>query len=194
VEGSAQTERPLVGAGAGHRSILHILVASVAGLFLLGAGPAFAQGPAPEHPPVKAPAKLSPEPAPSAAVAPASGSRSSSRSAPAPPPAQVTAQPRSDSSSTSTPAVSRARPVSLSRSRPTATRAHAKPRAAKTAKAPSRPSVRSATRVALGVVPTSQRTWNRLLFVGGLALLLLVAGDAAFLALSARALRDPEQR
>jgi hypothetical protein len=35
---------------------------------------------------------------------------------------------------------------------------------------------------------------NRLLFLGGLALLFLVLGDAAFLAFTARMLRDPTER
>jgi len=35
---------------------------------------------------------------------------------------------------------------------------------------------------------------NRLLFIGGLALLVLVLGDASLLALSARFLREPAER
>jgi hypothetical protein len=49
---------------------------------------------------------------------------------------------------------------------------------------------RPATRIALGAVPSGSSDSNRLLFLGGLALLVLVLGDAAFLAFSARVLRE----
>jgi hypothetical protein len=49
---------------------------------------------------------------------------------------------------------------------------------------------RPATRIALGAVPAGSSDSNRLLFLGGLALLVLVLGDAAFLAFSARVLRE----
>ena len=47
-----------------------------------------------------------------------------------------------------------------------------------------------------GVAATAPRATdsNNLLFIGGLALLVLVLGDAAFLALSARVLREPTTR
>jgi hypothetical protein len=47
---------------------------------------------------------------------------------------------------------------------------------------------RPSTHIALGAAPPSES--NRLLFLGGLALLVLVLGDAAFLAFSARVLRE----
>jgi hypothetical protein len=47
-----------------------------------------------------------------------------------------------------------------------------------------------ATRLAIGAVPTGTDDSNRLLFLGGLALLIFVLGDAAFLAMSARVIRD----
>ena len=48
----------------------------------------------------------------------------------------------------------------------------------------------------IGVAATAPRATdsNNLLFIGGLALLVLVIGDAAFLALSARVLREPTTR
>jgi hypothetical protein len=53
---------------------------------------------------------------------------------------------------------------------------------------------RAATRIALGVPPAGSNGSNGLLFIGGLALLVLVLGDAAFLAFSSRLLRDPAER
>jgi hypothetical protein len=47
-----------------------------------------------------------------------------------------------------------------------------------------------ATRLALVAAPAGTDESNRLLFLGGLALLVLVLGDAAFLAMSARVIRD----
>jgi hypothetical protein len=47
-----------------------------------------------------------------------------------------------------------------------------------------------ATGLALAAVPAGTNESNRLLFLGGLALLVLVLGDAAFLAMSARVIRD----
>jgi hypothetical protein len=44
--------------------------------------------------------------------------------------------------------------------------------------------------IALAAVPAGASDSNRLLFLGGLALLVLVLGDAAFLAISARAIQD----
>ena len=46
-----------------------------------------------------------------------------------------------------------------------------------------------ATAVAFGAIPGTSDS-NRLLFLGGLALLVLVLGDATFLAISARVLRE----
>jgi hypothetical protein len=50
--------------------------------------------------------------------------------------------------------------------------------------------IRPATGLALVAAPAGTSESNRLLFVGGLALLVLVLGDATFLAMSARAIRD----
>jgi hypothetical protein len=46
-------------------------------------------------------------------------------------------------------------------------------------------------RFVVAATPPKPSNSNGLLFVGGLALLVLVLGDAAFLALSARVLREP---
>ena len=51
-----------------------------------------------------------------------------------------------------------------------------------------------AFRFAVAATPSRPTDSNGLLFVGGLALLVLVLGDAAFLALSARVLREPTRR
>ncbi len=50
------------------------------------------------------------------------------------------------------------------------------------------------TRVALGAPKPGSTGTNGLLFVGGLALLVLVLGDAAFLTLASRVLREPAKR
>ena len=52
------------------------------------------------------------------------------------------------------------------------------------------PTLRPATGLALVAAPAGPSGSNRLLFLGGLALLVLVLGDAAFLAMSARVIRD----
>jgi hypothetical protein len=50
------------------------------------------------------------------------------------------------------------------------------------------------TRVALGAPNPGSTGTNGLLFVGGLALLVLVLGDAAFLTLASRVVREPADR
>jgi hypothetical protein len=50
------------------------------------------------------------------------------------------------------------------------------------------------TRVALGAPKPGSTGTNGLLFVGGLALLVLVLGDAAFLTLASRVVREPADR
>jgi hypothetical protein len=49
---------------------------------------------------------------------------------------------------------------------------------------------RPAARFALAAGPAGSSDSDRLLFIGGLALLALVLGDAAFLAVSARVIRE----
>ncbi len=52
---------------------------------------------------------------------------------------------------------------------------------------------RPATSIALVASPAGTSESNRLLFFGGLALLFLVLSDAAFLAVSARAIREQQR-
>jgi hypothetical protein len=49
---------------------------------------------------------------------------------------------------------------------------------------------RPAARFALTAARAGSSDSNRLLFIGGIALLVLVLGDAAFLAVSARVIRE----
>jgi len=49
---------------------------------------------------------------------------------------------------------------------------------------------RPSARFALSAAQPGSSDSNRLLFIGGLALLVLVLGDAAFLAVSARVIRE----
>jgi hypothetical protein len=73
-------------------------------------------------------------------------------------------------------------------------RTPAKPRPSKPNKTRSSPSERATNRVALGAPQPGSSGSNHLLFLGGLALLVLVLGDAAFLTLAGRVLRDPAGR
>ena len=187
--------RHLAGAGATRPSIARLLVAALMVSLGLGTGPALAQGPGPEQPPVKAPAKLGPDPAPVPA-------RSSA-------PSNSTTQPPAVTSTPSRPTVPAAgstptrpssskvvsSPKAQSTSRPTSKPRHApaKPQPTKAARKRS-PTIERVTRAALGATRAQPGGSNRLLFLGGLALLVLVLGDAAFLTLSARVLRDPAQR
>ena len=161
----------------------------VAVLALLSA-PAVAQAGGPERAPANGPSRLGPEPAPTAAPAPPPTVTSTSTSAST---SHVT------TATTSRQVVATTRPVS-SQQRPTSTpkpRAHKpppEPKATHAVKAAVRTIAhrveKPATGIALVAVPTTTSDSDRLLFLGGLALLFLVLGDAAFLAISARAIRD----
>lgn len=174
-----------------------VRVLLVAVLVLLAA-PAVAQGAGPERPPVKAPSKLGPEPAPAARVV---------TPPPPPPPSTVVTQTSSSSSQGTTTTPSRpvvATPTSAPPQQRPATSARPKPRAqqAPPPKPKATHAVKAAVRsiahrlerpgagIALAAVPTSASDSNRLLFLGGLALLVFVLGDAAFLAISARVIQD----
>ena len=177
-----------LGGGATHPSFVRLLVAAAIAALGVGSGPALAGGSGPERPPVSAPAKIAPEPAP-AAVAPAPTAVATSPQPPSPQPSTTPAR--------SAPAASSARPVEPR----TATRAHAArpkppPPAARHKIAQQITSLKQAIQkpaFRFGVAATAPRSTdsNNLLFIGGLALLVLVLGDAAFLALSARMLREP---
>jgi len=163
-------------------------------VLVVGVGPALAQGSGPEKPPVKAPVKLGPEPAP---VAQGSGSATVSSSAPeSSSQASPSTTPRPAVIVTPTRTGVRAQPHSVVAPRPKPPPpASAKPKAKKAVESAARGIQRSATRIAaLGAAPAGSSNSNRLLFLGGLALLVLVLGDAAFLAVSARVLREPLDR
>jgi hypothetical protein len=132
---------------------------------------------------------MAPEPAPAVVVAKA-----------APPPPSATHAPTSNAP----PTTSRASVVTpTQQAQPQAnTRRIVRPKPAPRVHREEKKAVKSlagaiekrATRISLGVGPAVSDSSNRLLFLGGLALLFLVLGDAAFLALTARVLRDPTER
>jgi cytoskeletal protein RodZ len=177
-----------------------LLVAAAIAALGLGGGPAAAQGSGPERPPVKAPVKLGPEPAPGAQTATPSTSTSTTTSSSASTSTSSSSQVAPTTSSqqvgvvTSTrSAPPQQRPATIARPKPQ-TRPPAKPKAThavKTAVTSLAHTIqRPATRIALSAAPAGSSDSNRLLFLGGLALLVLVLGDAAFLAFSARVLRE----
>jgi len=161
----------------------------VAVLALLSA-PAVAHAAGPERAPANGPSRLGPEPAPVAAPAPPPSVGSISTSAST---SHVTATtPSRPFVATITPAPAQQRPTT--RAKPRAEQPPPKPKATHAVKAAVRTIAhgieRPAAGIALGAVPTATSDSNRLLFLGGLALLVLVLGDAAFLAISARAIRE----
>ena len=191
----AQRLRRRRGLGSAHPRFALLLVAAAIGVLVVGVGPALAQGSGPEKPPVKAPVKLGPEPAP---VAQGSGSATVSSSAPESSAPQAspstTSRPAAVVTPTTTGAPAPQRSVVAPRPKPPPP-ASAKPKAKKAVESAARGIQRSATRIAaLGAAPAGSSNSNRLLFLGGLALLVLVLGDAAFLAVSARVLREPLDR
>jgi hypothetical protein len=91
---------------------------------------------------------------------------------------------------------SQARPPSSTRAKPKieARGTNPKPEAKKVVKQRSSSTERTSTKVALSAPGQDSSSGDNLLFLGGLALLVLVLGDAAFLALASRTLRDPTAR
>ena len=69
-----------------------------------------------------------------------------------------------------------------------------KPESKKADKTRSSQDGRAPDRVALGAPQPGSSGTNGLLFVGGLALIVLVLGDAAFLTLASRVVREPADR
>jgi hypothetical protein len=194
--------RRLRGAAERFSPSARLLVAAVLGLLWLGSSPALALGPQPVKPPVTTRPGLKPEPAPVAAAATPqrSTTRTSSSSNPPAPPAPTT-QPRSYQPTL----VSSTRPAqppppaqrsSVAGTKPKSEpqRTPSKPRSSKPDRRRSRPSERATNRVALGAPQPGSSGFNGLLFLGGIALLVLVLGDAAFLTLASRVLRDPAGR
>jgi cytoskeletal protein RodZ len=188
----AQRLRRRRGVGSAHPRFAQLLVAAATGVLVVGVGPALAQGSGPEKPPVKAPVKLGPEPAP---VARGSGSATGSSSAPESSASQASPSTTSRPAVIVTPTRTGAQPRSVVAPRPKPPPAPAKPRAKKAVESAARGIQTSATRIAaLGAAPAGSSNSNHLLFLGGLALLVLVLSDAAFLAASARMLREPPDR
>jgi cytoskeletal protein RodZ len=195
----AQRLRRPGGVGAAYRRFTLLLVAAAIGVLGIGGGPALAQGSGPEKPPVKTPVKLGPEPAP---VAGRSVAATGSSSAPASSASQAspstTSRPAVIVTPTTTPTTTavRAQPRSAAVPRPKPPPpAPAKPKAKKAVESAARGIQAAATRIAtFSAAPPGSSNSNRLLFLGGLALLVLVLGDAAFLAFSARVLREPPDR
>ena len=189
----------LCGAPEGPSPSARLAVVLAVGLCGLGGAPALAQGPGPEKPPISAPPpRLAPEPAP----APRS-SVSQSSSTTQPRTTSNTTRPTARASkesganftlgageSSSRATRSQSRSSSPPRSRPTSQRMTAQPDATKAAKRLSREIERDVTRIAVGATTPGASGSNRLLLLGGLALLLLALSDAVFLALSAGFLRD----
>ena len=156
----------------------------------LAAAPATVRAAGPERPPVKAPSRLGPEPAPVArATAPSTPSTSAATTATTTSVTATTSRPVVASTTSAPP---QQRPATSARPKPHA-RPPAPPRAThrvKTAVRALAHTIRPATGLALVAAPAGTSESNRLLFLGGLALLVLVLGDATFLAMSARAIRD----
>jgi hypothetical protein len=171
--------------------LARVLVSAVLGAVGLMVAPAVALGAGPERAPVKAPSRLGPEPSP---VARATTTSTATTSTTATSTSQVT------SAATSRPVVTSTASTPLQQRPATSARpkAHARPpdppratHKVKTAvKSLSHAFQRPAARFALAAGPAGSSDSNRLLFIGGLALLVLVLGDAAFLAVSARVIRE----
>ena len=168
--------------------LTRVLLVAVLVSLGLAAAPAAVRAAGPERPPVKAPSRLGPEPAPVARTTAPSTSTATTSTATSVPPA-TTSHPVIASTTSAPP---QQRPATSARPKPHA-RPPAPPRAThrvKTAVRALAHTIRPATGLALVAAPTGTSESNRLLFLGGLALLFLVLGDAAFLAMSARVIRD----
>ncbi len=164
--------------------LTRVLLVAVLVSLGLAAAPAAVRAAGPERPPVKAPSRLGPEPAPVARTTAPSTSTATTSTATSVTPA-TTSHPVIASTTSAPP---QQRPATSARPK-----AHARPPApprathrVKTAVRALAHTIRPATGLALVAAPTGTSESNRLLFLGGLALLFLVLGDAAFLAMSAR--------
>jgi hypothetical protein len=167
------------------RLVRVVLIAMLVSLGL-AAAPATVRAAGPERPPVKAPSRLGPEPAPVARTTAPSTATTSTTTSVTP---TTTSRPVIASTTSAPP---QQRPATSARPTPHA-RPPAPPRAThrvKTAVRALAHTIRPATGLALVAAPAGTSESNRLLFLGGLALLFLVLGDAAFLAMSARVIRD----
>jgi hypothetical protein len=169
--------------------LTRVLLVGVLASLGLAAAPAAARAAGPERPPIKAPSTLGPEPAPVArATTPSTTSTNTATTSTTT--SSATTSHSVVASTTSAPP--QQRPATSARPK-THARPPAPPRAThrvKTAVRALAHTIRPATELALVAAPTGTSESNRLLFLGGLALLVLVLGDAAFLAMSARVIRD----
>jgi len=168
--------------------LVQVPLLAVLAVIGLAAAPSVARAAGPERAPVKAPSRIGPEPAPVArATTPPPPATSTATTAP--PPAATTSRPVIASTASAPP---QQRPASSARPK-THARPPAPPKATHKVKAAVRALAHTvqapAAGLALAAVPAGDES-NRLLFLGGLALLVLVLGDAAFLAMSARVIRD----
>jgi hypothetical protein len=185
-------ERPQLRPGGGiSRRFTGLLVGAAIGGLGLGSAPAAAGGSGPERPPVSAPARLAPEPAPVATRAPAPVTSVVVTRSASPQAGAMGVRPARGESS--------ARPAQPRPARARVTRSKPPPPAVehqviKRVKSLTLAVERPAIRLAFVMPQTRSSDSNRLLFIGGLALLVLVLGDASLLALSARILRDPAER
>lgn len=171
-----------------------LVAAAVCGVLWLGAGPALAVEPV--KPPASPKPGLRPEPAPAAAAQapPTSTTGSGSASTPAAPPPPAIQPPAAQATlvSSSRPAQPRSARSSVVRAKP---KLDPRPPIKQVSKKADKAGVGEATtRVALDAPKPGSTGTNGLLFVGGLALLVLVLGDAAFLTLASRVLREPAKR
>jgi cytoskeletal protein RodZ len=175
--------------------LARVLVSAVLGAVGLMVAPAVALGAGPERAPVKAPSRLGPEPSPAAHATTTSTATTSTNTS-----SSTTSTSQVSSAATSRPVVAstasappQQRPATSARPKANA-RPPDPPRAThkvKTAvKSLSHAFQRPAARFALAAGPAGSSDSNRLLFIGGLALLVLVLGDATFLAVSARVIRE----
>jgi hypothetical protein len=164
--------------------LARVLVSAVLGAVGLMVAPAVALGAGPERAPVKAPSRLGPEPSPAAHAT-----------------TTTTATTSTTASSSTTSSTSQVSSATTPQQRPTTSagpKPHARPPDPPRATHKVKTAVRSlshafqrpAARFALAAGPAGSSDSNRLLFIGGLALLVLVLGDAAFLAVSARVIRE----
>jgi hypothetical protein len=186
-------DRPQLRPGGGITTrFTGLLVGAAIGALGLGSAPAAAGGSGPERPPVSAPARLAPEPAPVAAAkapAPTSSVQATPSSVPQ---VRATSTRPAAVASTAGPVTHRTPPARISTPKaPPPAVAHKVTRKVKSlALAIGRPTAR----LSFAMPPSQPSDSNRLLFIGGLALLILVLGDASLLALSTRVLRDQAER
>jgi hypothetical protein len=168
-----------------------LLVGAAIGALGLGSAPAAAGGPGPERPPVSAPARLAPEPAPVAAAKTPPSTSSVQVTQSSVPQAGATSARSAPVVATARSVPRRTPPARIATKPPPPAVAHKVTRKVKSlALAIGRPTAQ----LSFAVPPPQASDSNRLLFIGGLALLVLVLGDASLLALSTRVLKDQAER